>query len=93
MLEVILDYGRRFPDVKIKDLGLNFSEELLETKIFQLFVLKDYLDDYLECSCKTCYVFRYNNHILYFSNANYKWEKVPPHVILRFLTEGKEDLI
>lgn len=89
MLDVVLDYGKRFPNVKIKDLGLDFTEELMEDKISMLFVLQDCL----EHLGKMCSTFRYSNNILYFSNKDYKWQPVSNHIILRFATEGKEDLI
>lgn len=91
MLEVILDYGRRFPDVKIKDLGLNFTTEVLEYKISSL----KYWNNLTLSSIRSnkWLVFRLDKGELFFGNTEYQWEKVPSHVILRFLTEGKEDLI
>lgn len=90
MFDVILDYGKRFPDVRMKDLGLDFTKELMEDRISDLFRI----GSRLKIEQRNHIVFMFSGeHKLYFSDCVGQWERVPNHIILRFATEGKEDLI
>lgn len=91
-LQVVLDYGKRNPDVTCGDLlGLSNDYKISELELY---------------IHGNGYYFLYNNNIkksyMSTSKSNGKgfleyrendWEPVPEHILLRLLTEGKEDLV
>lgn len=89
-LEVVMDYGKRFPNTKIEDFGLNFTKEMLERKICNL---KYSWVSYLKYDGLGFNTFTIRSKVLNFYNVECIWEPVPQHILLRLLTEGKEDLI
>lgn len=94
-VEVILDYAKRFPDVKLKSFDLNFPECVLEVKIKKLQIHRND-PDVLMIRTNDVYdtvIFKHQSGGLSYGNINYVWKKVPENILLRLLTEGKEDLI
>lgn len=83
-IQVVLDYGKRFPNVTVYEL-IN-CDTLPNIKVSQL--KRDHV------------VFLCLESLTYFSNSYgilkyyYRdFEPVPQHILLRLLTEGKEDLV
>lgn len=94
-LQVVLDYGKRFSDVTIEDLGLNDNRS--DTKISELHCTE--LDDlyyHLRDSANVIILStseKMGKGTLEYINRENRWSQVPHQILLRLLTEGKEDLI
>ena len=88
-LQVVLDYGKRNPKVTYGQIvGDGVIVTLKYTKMCDLVISNNYLKD-----ASGYYYFRLflNGDIRYWLESDYK--QVPPQILLRLLTEGKEDLI
>ena len=94
-LGVVIDYGKRFPDCEIGMLGLDFNENQKKCKLLNLrtnfglaygemvLCCDGYEQVFFVCNSSNCLAY----------NTGTKLKPVPNHVLLRLLTEGKEDLI
>ena len=87
-LEVVLDYGKRNPEVRFKHLGLGGYDKFSELRYSTSTSLGiSYL-----CTNNGWYKFRIvQNKLQYYDVLD--WRFVPKLILLRLLTEGKEDLI
>lgn len=99
-LQVVKQYCNRYPNLELKTFGLNFgyynTNQLGELKF-------DYFQSCLEinnCTSPIRHVgiFATNQQgvlycYVYHKIKRYEVVKVPEHILLRLLTEGKEDLI
>lgn len=98
-LHVVLDYGKRNPDVTFMDLfGFIISEDFSNFKISEMQLNKPLHNEYYflrdENTRKSYFsTFRRNMNGFLQRRGTALWEKVPEHILLRLLTEGKEDLI
>ena len=95
-LQVILDYGKRFPNETMGSLGLEVAPSVFN---LSLSALKRKEED-AKCLIFDCYTpfhsyFRLYKPIDYWhgDGINTRWKSVPQHILLKLLTEGKEDLI
>lgn len=87
-IEVVLDYGKRFPDATFRDVGLGKLYKFSNLRFATNFRMKD---NYL-CTDSNWYVVRNEFGLVeYYDTVN--WLPVPQHILLRLLTEGEEDLI
>lgn len=89
-LEVVMDYGKRFPTATYKEL---FGSELIEldhnTKFSEMKNIKNIRLHY----CNNNYFWYSNGSLEYFNFVTLDWVPIPQQILLRLLTEGKEDLI
>ena len=99
-LDVVLDYCKRFPNKKIKDLGLETDSSIDEYFLYNIYNNAEF-DKYkilsINNSIRLISVFSTDiengEGRLEYWDGNVEWKPVPQHILLRFLTEGKEDLI
>lgn len=97
-LDIVLDYCKRFPNKTVKDLGLetctlisncNLCEIFEETNEYRILsilnssMLISVFSTDIENGCGRLECW----------DGNVEWKPVPLHILLRFLTEGKEDLV
>lgn len=95
-LQVVIDYGKRFPTRKVKDLGLEFNRQICDTEF-------EDLENDGDCwlvphdNDGRCVFSTLSENLKYNSigtvNSSENIIPVPDHILLRLLTEGKEDLI
>ena len=92
-LEVVMDYGKRFPTATIKSLGLKTCDNIIISDL----LLTDSTIPMLQVphgyNCTNSYHFAGNKHLIHYSGFRNSWKPVPKHILLRLLTDGKEDLI
>lgn len=94
-IEILFDYFKRYPNVKLKSFGLDFHDESLNIKLKHLKV-HSHDKDVIIARTNDCYdliIFKQQSGGLSYGNINHMWTKVPEHILLRLLTEGKEDLL
>lgn len=100
-LEVVLDYAKRFPDIKFGDLihnSYSYTTEMKDLKLRNASIDLKSLDQmYVLLNLDGIAVLgtteRYGEGQLDYRNNHSNWALVPDIVLLRLLTEGKEDLI
>lgn len=92
-LKVVIDYGKRFPDVKLGDLFPLMYRGIKDFKISELYrecsvseTLRSQIDN------ENC-IYHKESVFEYFTGRDDGWLRVPQHILLRLLTEGEEDLI
>ena len=92
-LEVILDFGKRFPNETMGSLGLEVSPSVYNLQL-SLLIINPKHSSYMKFDHDTQIFnfFRVLKTVEYWDNSK-KWIEVPQHILLRLLTEGKEDLI
>lgn len=97
-LEVVMDYGKRFPTATYKEL-FGLYNVVNDTKLKDMFIWLNDVNHYTFLVTK-----HGNKYNYYFSTTNFDgtgnlefmsvlWEPVPQQILLRLLTDGKEDLI
>lgn len=98
-LEVVMEYGKRFPDVTCDDL-LGSSCDCKNKLIDMIYVFGDDPSEYYYIQDTTRFInvfctVKYGGfgQLEYYSYKHNEWRLVPDNVLLRLLTEGKEDLI
>lgn len=87
-LKVIVEYGKRFPHVKIVDVGLKKSYKNPYISDLDLYGNEN---GYLMCD--GFIYFTYSNGNFCYWDDEKCFAEVPHYILLRLLTEGKEDLI
>lgn len=100
-LEVVLDYAKRFPDVKLSELipnSYSYTTEMKDLKLGNASIDFKSLDQFyvllnLDGIAVLGTTERYCEGQLDYRNNRSNWELVPDILLLRLLTEGKEDLI
>lgn len=103
-LQVILDYGKRFPNETTLDIGL-IGVENVKLSSLQISISGNTL------TIEKLYPNQFDNIIRRTNNTGFPlywwggnnsslqtpifrtWKPIPQHILLRLLTEGKEDLI
>lgn len=98
-LEVVKDYGKRFPKVTCKDLLgslTNCRDRIVDMNcVFdndpeEFYYIQDKnLNDNIFCTVK----YGGLGALEYYDLEHNEWRHVPQQILLRLLTEGKEDLI
>lgn len=87
--KVVFEYAERFPYRKVKDIGLEFSFDIADT------LFKNLVDDGWYCvtpsDSDACVFTKFGKVFKYGSGVGIR--TVPQHILLRLLSEGKEDLI
>lgn len=94
-LDVVVDYTKRFPYITYKDL---FGTDMYNFKLSELYHTYNSDNSYFLCTKTFGNVFSTSDlygegYLEVFRFKPYGWTKVPDNVLLRLLTEGKEDLI
>lgn len=88
-LNIVLDYGKRFPENTLDCLGLDLVNYAKDVKFGELVNDGDHwLCKFDDQKCIFC---TYNNIFKY--RVPYDLKPVPNHIKLRLLVEGKEDLV
>lgn len=98
-LEVVKDYGKRFPKVTCKDLlgsVCNCKDRIIDMNCVnvndpeEFYYMQDKKgDNNIFCTVKIGGL----GALEYRDYEHNDWRLVPQHILLRLLTEGKEDLI
>lgn len=93
--QVVIDYGKRFPDVTYTEVFGNYCNIHFEDVKLSTFVIQ--IDTAwgksLICGEWTYVRTNKRNEFQYYDVVSVNFYEVPDHVKLRLLTEGKEDLV